>query len=85
MPILEANSVVERKQQFLVVGELCTYIILMQLEMTKGNEPNQHKWSNIGVLFYSILLAAFRHVKQLKDFVIFIQNNKFCSKDGCLF
>ena len=51
MPILDANSEVERKQQFCVVGELCTYIILMQLEMTKANEPNQHKWSNIGVLF----------------------------------
>ena len=46
MPNLEANSEVERKQQFLVVGELCTYIILMQLEMTKGNEPNQHNAHN---------------------------------------
>ena len=54
MPIFEANSEVERKQQFCMVDELCTYIILMQLEMTKGNKPNQHKWSNIGVLFYSI-------------------------------
>ena len=59
MPILEANSEVERKQQFCVVGELCMYIILIQLEMTKGNEPNQHKWSNIGVLFYSISTSSF--------------------------
>ena len=42
MPILEANSEVERKQQFWVVGELYTYIILTQLETTSGNEPNQH-------------------------------------------
>ena len=42
MPILEENSEIDRKQQFFVVSELCTYIILMQLEMTKGNEPNQH-------------------------------------------
>ena len=40
MAILEANSEVERKQQFWVDGELCTYIILMHLEMTRGNEPN---------------------------------------------
>ena len=52
MPILEENSEIDRKQQFCVVGELCAYIILMQLEMTKGNEPNQHIWSNIGVLFF---------------------------------
>ena len=42
MPILEANSKVERKQQFWVVGELCLYIILTQQELTRGNEPNQH-------------------------------------------
>ena len=59
MPILEANSEFERKQQFRVVGELCTCIILMQLEIAKGNEPNQHKLSNIGVLFYSISTCSF--------------------------
>ena len=43
MPILEANSEFERKQQFRVVGELCICILLMQLEMKRGNEPNRHK------------------------------------------
>ena len=42
MAILEANSEVERKQQFWVDGELCTYIILMQLQMTSNNEHNRH-------------------------------------------
>ena len=60
MPILEANSEVERKYQFWVVDELCTYIILMQLEMTRGNEPaDQHEWSNIEVLFCFVSTCSF--------------------------
>ena len=42
MPILEVNSKFDGKQQFQVVGELYTCIILMQLEMTRGNEPNRY-------------------------------------------
>ena len=46
MPILEVNSEFDGKQQFRVVDELCTCIILMQLEMTRGNEPNRHNAHN---------------------------------------
>ena len=42
MPILELNPGFRGKQQFRVVGEICTRIILMQLDMTRGNEPNRH-------------------------------------------